>query len=392
MRPANKSQRDYKGWILIGVILFLLILTIFSGRFFRSENKLTISFQNNYIISSLFAVYDDQQKIINSFVLFFSPKSNRFKTYISFVKNNKTVFLTIENAVIKGISKEEIKNAYSRLLGTKINYYLFIKDKDLVKYIDLIGGLTIESSELSIPDKNIYYPSGILRLDGDKVLEYLTLEASGENKHESLKRSETICKSLLVPKEDIGSSFSEKMITDYFYQYFVTNLSMNDVLIFYRQVALRYQQSNQDFSNNFIGTILYCDKDIIDDLVIYLPKQSGNWIRSDVKASLEQLDKIEIIDKTNVINIELLNGTDIVGFANRTKHYLESFGFKINEIGNAEEQDYKKTTIIIQNSELKALKLAELIRCTHIKKGETTNSSVDVTLILGRDFDGKLVK
>ena len=54
--------------------------------------------------------------------------------------------------------------------------------------------------------------------------------------------------------------------------------------------------------------------------------------------------------------------------------------------------------VIIRNNEAKALKLADLIKCkrtiyeTRKPDENNINSKIDVKLILGRDFDGKVVK
>ncbi len=400
MTVNTRKNNDSNGLILIGLIILLLLLTIFAGRFFRSENKLNILFHNNQTISTIVGIYDENQQITSINVLFFNSFSNRVSgvyllpsTYTSFIKNNKSVFLTLSEALKKDINKEEIKNGISRLLGTKINYYLFIKENNFIKYIDLIGGVEIYTEEISIPETNIYYPSGIIQLDGDKALEYIKIQSSAGNEYDTLKRSDIFIKSLFQLKDDFAQSNNEIIITDFLYPLFSTNLSINDFLIFYKQILKRYNDGITDFSRFFLSTIVYCDKDTKDGVKIYLPKQSGNWIRSQITDNLEKLSRKELKDIGNKITVQLLNGTDNVGFANRTKHYIESFGFDVVEVSNADNQDYRNTIVIIQGSEEKALKLAELIRCKKITKNENENNTTyDLTLILGKDFDGRVVK
>ena len=69
------------------------------------------------------------------------------------------------------------------------------------------------------------------------------------------------------------------------------------------------------------------------------------------------------------------------------------------EVSNADSENYQNTIIIIRDSEQKAKKLGELIRCKEIVKTvedtrstKESNKKIDATLILGRDFDGRIVR
>ena len=62
-------------------------------------------------------------------------------------------------------------------------------------------------------------------------------------------------------------------------------------------------------------------------------------------------------------------------------------------MGNAESENYQNTLVIIRRNEQKAIKFADLIQCKKVIKAEEDyNKKVDLTLILGKDFDGQVVK
>lgn len=410
MNNTTKKTATINSWILIAIILLLLIITIFVGKFFKSENKLQVLLKNEQTISCFFALYDsDDYKIQKSFVLFYNGATNRVcgvhilpDTYTAFTKGNRSTFLTLSKTLTNGLTKEEIKNGISKLLGTNINYHIFLSKENLVKYVDLVSGIEIFTEEISIPEKHIYYPSGVVNLDGDKIIEFLSIQKNGENEYEQLKRTEIFVRSLINLKDDFLETFSDKMISDYIYPLIQTNLSLNDILVFFNQINAKFEHGITNYSRNFISLIIYCDKDFNDNQTIYLPKKSGSWVRSEIKEMLVALTKKEVKEIGNKITVQILNGTDIVGFANRSKQYLESYGFDVIETGNADHSDYKNTVIVIRNSETKALKLADLIKCkrTTYKTSTTdptaassqTEDKIDVTLILGRDFDGRVVK
>jgi hypothetical protein len=45
------------------------------------------------------------------------------------------------------------------------------------------------------------------------------------------------------------------------------------------------------------------------------------------------------------INVEILNGTAVVGLAQKTASLLEAAGFTVSKVANAGEKDYQKTVI-----------------------------------------------
>ena len=382
---------------MLFIIALLIALTIFAGRFFTSENKLKIAFEQGQTLAFFTAVYDENKNITSSTVLFFNTSTNRIstvyilpKTYISFGKSG---FLTVEDILNKKVSKEDILKGLSTLLNIKINYYFLLSQDNFIKFIDMLGGVEIMSSEMSVPGKNIYFPKGLTLLDGDKALEYLQTELKDENEFEKLKRHQKFTGGILKLKADFSESFNNNIISTHFYKLYTTNLSVSDTLIIYNEINKRFQSGIHDFSKNAINIILYCDRKAVDAGYILLPKNTGNWIRSEVKDALVELKKEDTTVIGNKTVIQILNGTGINGFASRTKRYLESFGFEVYNTDNADHSDYENTLVIIRNSEAKAKKLANLIQCTRVVPGETTNNTnIDATIILGKDFDGKIVK
>ncbi len=401
----SRHSNNANSWFLIAIILLLLVITIFAGTFFKSENKLQVLLKNNQTVSCFFAIHDDEQKIIKAFVLFYNSMTDRIagvhllpNTYSTFVKGGKQGFYILSETYALGIPKDEIKDGISRLLGTPINYYMFMSKDNLIKYVDLVGGIEIFTEEISIPAKHVYYPSGIVNLDGDKAIEYLTLKKNNENEYEELKRDEIFIRSVITLRETFQDLFNEKIISEHIYPLWNTNLSLNDILIFFNQINTRFSQGVSNYSRNFVSIIVYCDKDMKNSKTIYLPKKSGFWVKKEIKETLTALQIKEVKEIGNKITVQVLNGTDIVGFAGRCKRYLESYGFDVIETGNADHSEYKNTVIIIRNNETKALKLADLIKCKRtIYENRTPDenglsSKIDVRLILGRDFDGKVVK
>ena len=91
--------------------------------------------------------------------------------------------------------------------------------------------------------------------------------------------------------------------------------------------------------------------------------------------------------------MEILNGTYQDGLAKRTKVLFDSFGFEILSIRNAEHDQYLNTLILDRKGKIEsAERAANVIRCERIYTKIETGVNVDITLILGKDFDGRYCK
>lgn len=396
---TSKGKNDFLALIIIFIIISMILGAVFAGRFFTSENKLKIAFENGQTISFFVAVHDETRLIEKVAVIFFNTRTNRIgmvfflpKTYIPF--GRKHGYLTLESILQKKIDNAAIRNGVEKFLDAPIDYYIYIQKKNFVRFIDMMGGVEVYSNEIRVPEKNIYIPNGVTLLDGDKSEEFLNILQKDENEYDPLKRYANYTRGLFRMKDNFLESYTTDIVANYFYRLFQTDLSVNDLLIIYNQLKERFNGGITDLARNKIDIFVYCDKkDLGKGEYIYMPKKNGSWARSEIKDALTRITKKDITVEENKIVVQILNGTDIVGFASRTKPYLESYGFDVYDIGNAPTEDYKHTVILIRKSEPKALKLADLIKCKRVSRVESSSDDkIDVTVILGRDFDGKVVR
>jgi len=90
-----------------------------------------------------------------------------------------------------------------------------------------------------------------------------------------------------------------------------------------------------------------------------------------------------------------LNGTRVNGLAGRTAEIFRSFGYDLATAQNADRQDYEHTVVLARKGDLAtAQQVARIINCTrvHAEPAEGIDTAVDVTIILGKDFDGRYCK
>ncbi|MBN2544671.1 MAG: LCP family protein [Spirochaetes bacterium] len=395
----SKSKSNLIGFILIGIIIFIIIFTIFLGIFFKSEEKIKVLFKNGDVLSVLVAGIDNEKNINGAFVFFYQTSTNKClsinilpKTLIKFKDNH----FTLEESLNKKVSYDQITKGVAELIGQDIKYYLFFDKNNLIKFIDMMEGVQIYTKKIKYPDLNVNIPEGFIVLDGDKTIEYLSFLISNdqEAEYDQLKRIQNYIRGFLKINKSFFEQLNKQIIVNYFYKAMITNFDPTELLIIYEELQTKLKKNISDYSYNLKTIIIYCDKKYIENnRFVYLPKKSGEWIKSETNDVLEFLEsqKEEKVSNDKIV-IEILNGTDIVGLASRSKNYLLSFGVEVLNVGNANTDDYENTVVIIHGSESKGKKIAELIKCERIVIDEETDNKIDATIILGRDFDGKIVR
>ena len=92
------------------------------------------------------------------------------------------------------------------------------------------------------------------------------------------------------------------------------------------------------------------------------------------------------------IGVEVLNGTNVTGLASRTAQLFQSYGFDVVSVGNADNSQHGETVVLDRKSRLDlAERVADIIRCRryHTSMDPNLDVAIDVTVILGKDFDGR---
>jgi len=288
-----------------------------------------------------------------------------------------------------------------RLLGVDISFYVVITLEDLGKITDLVQGV-----ELFIPapvneyqNGHILFPQGINRLDGDKARIFITYELPEENPELSNFRRQR------------------------FFMGFIKRLGEQNEFLNNRHVARTFHSLISTGSNHRIQTRLFDEFAKIDtDRVsiqsvggnvrevsgqaLIFPHWDGSLIKEIVRQTLAGLAQpAENILGDRIFTVEILNGTTTSGLAGRTAELFRGFGYEIVTIGNADRSDYERTVIIDRSGYENVVRaFADIIRCTNILYDSPEfmepeidfdirifERRADITLILGRDFNGRHV-
>ncbi len=388
------------------IIFLLLIIIIFTGTavyiyFQLKTDEITHRVQNNEDIVVNFNICKEG-KILFSELLIYNTKTH--KAAIFNIPGNY-------GSIIDSLSKisridilfdyrkpDEYIKKIEKITELSVPYYINIDIENVSRIVDLISGLDVfiaNPVEIINEDSRVLLPSGSNVLDGDKVNTLLTYSSEDENDTDLIGRWHKFLQSFIKKTGEESDFITSRGVFGYFSKYIDTNLNDESLISFVRE--MKYIDCERIIFQRILGT-----KKAIDGDILLFPYYNGNLIKETLKQTLSSIGNEDIISDEEVnITIEIQNGTNIPGLASRTAHLLKNFGYDILSVKNAEKNDYEKTAVISRkNDYLSAQKVANLIRCKNVENEESENAeneisgedSVDVILIIGKDFDGRYCK
>jgi len=302
---------------------------------------------------------------------------------------------------IDAVYVENGMNAYRQeieeLTGIEIPFSISFNLDQFSRLTDLLSGLSVfipTEIDLMDGDTRVLLPSGAVTLDGDKIRTYVTyldeLDQEGEN---AARKQRSILAFFRALNDNAEVVFS-KDVFPVLYRNMETNL---------RQETLK--QLLQDLysidAERLIPQRITGSLRDVDGKQLLFPFYDGQLLKDIIRQTLGGLASEDAAAQERIYAIEILNGTDKQGLAQRTSELYQSFGYDVIRVGNAETSDYTDTLVIDRiGNEHVAKIIAQIIQCEAIRSTLPEESStdlygteaiVDYTIILGKDFNGRYV-
>jgi hypothetical protein len=213
-----------------------------------------------------------------------------------------------------------------------------------------------------------------------------------------VSRHQEFLQSLVSELGRHSSYVSDPEVTEYLGRYMDTNLDSRAL------VALVQELSDLDsgtvITRRVQGTLREVDVSGETSELLF-PHFEGQWLRQTVRQVEQSLAGTAggTIPHRSIA-VQILNGTLRNGLASRTQALYEGYGFNVVAIGNAPEQDRDQTVVLSHgDTTTAAQQVAEVIRAQQVNQQEEPpvtagdyNGTIDVTLILGEDFEGTYVR
>ena len=389
---TKKTKKFDKGLIFLIVIVLIIAATVFIIYFQFRTDRLSEDIQNGLPIKILF-IFSEKEKPLFFEIFMYQPSTHR-GSILYFPKNVGSIIKMYEKVDAVGSlyrkgNYKDLREKIGEMIGIDIPFVIDMDVEDLRKMVDLLGGL-----ELFIPNpvdtrlngQRVLLPSGSVKLDGDKIVDFILYEEKHESEIDKIGRKQRMLQTLLKRLAEEKSYITNPKVFAFFKKYSTTNISDRSMKTLVNE--LTNMDSGRIIFQRVLGTMRK-----VDESELLFPHYNGELLKEKVKQTLETLASKESIDKNSlVITVEILNGTNINGLAGRTREVYQSFGFDVISIGNADNKGYINTVVLDRKGKLeRAKKAAEVIHCDRVytKPDPNIDDSIDVTIILGKDFDGR---
>jgi anionic cell wall polymer biosynthesis LytR-Cps2A-Psr (LCP) family protein len=381
---------------LIAAIVLLMAGSVFVISTALRSDPIEEALSKNEVINVLL-VFEGEEKVLSAFVLMYAPQNNR--AAVIFVPGETGLILqSIDqvgsiDSVYDPKNIEPFRDEIENLLELTIKYSVVFEQEKFGRMVDLIGGV-----ELFIPTAVEYYeeppilfPSGTAMLDGDKAKQYLSFELSGEEQGEIYLRRERIFLGFLKSLGEQHTLLQNRAAGGLFYPLLKTEMSM------FTRKRLFEALSALDMDRIGVQGIAGDYRDVSGRKLL-LPSYNGTVIKDIVRQAQRSLSQ-QVRDSLaeRMFTVEILNGTSVTGLAVRTSELIRGFRYDVVSTGNADRGDYEKTEVIDRSGiDGAADNFAGIIRCENIRQ-EARMPDIDLeykadfTLILGKDFNGRIV-
>ena len=396
-----KTLRPDRSIIFLVVILFVLIIAaVFMGLSMRTD-PVKNSLSGDKLLKVLVVLEDDGKPLSTNIIAYY-PGNKRAAMFDIpgetglILKRLGRVDRIDAVYTEKGIA--EYKTEIEELTGISVPFYLEFSLSQFSKLADILEGFNVfvpTPVDLKTDTERVLLPSGAVTLDGDKLRTYVTYTDSADQEGEAAGRKQRAIlaffralndnsdtafsgESFAVLKSCLNSNVSGNSLHE-----MLEELSLIDVE---RLVPQRVTGSLRD----------------VDGKMLLFPFYDGQLLKDIIRQTLAGLASEDATTQERIYSLEILNGTKTQGLARNTSELYQSFGYDVIRIGNAETNEYDKTLIIdrIGNSAV-ASAIAQVIQCdnvqtTSVAEDDTedlgTEATVDFTIILGKDFNGRYVR
>lgn len=298
------------------------------------------------------------------------------------------------NSIYQGKYPEKTLSAVNKLTGLDLKYYVVVDTDALKALVDSIGGVYFDVPiDMKYTDKKqglyINLKKGYQLLDGDKAEQVVRFRHNqdgttysseyGDNDIGRMKTQRNFLKAVMQQTLKPTNVLKIGEFIDIAQKYVKTNMPF-DLIKQYVPSAVNFNTDNLE-TGSLPGSPEKCNG-------VWLYIQDNNkageyFTELNQKLSGENNNTIE--ENKSDIKIEILNGSGKSSNLTKVTEELKNKGYTISKVGNTNSTT--KTSIINKGniSDSTTSNIKEIIGTGTITK-TNTESSVDITIILGKDY------
>lgn len=390
-----RRKKNYIFILVLLIIIFLIIAVFSLTKYFLNYSSFsTLKFQNNSLLITLVLGIDknseNKGRTDTIFLVFYNIKTHKLFIYtiprdlrIKVNYEGKSFYDKINHIYYKS-NIITLKKSLEKLLSINIPYYIILNYQIVQSLVDMLGGIKIYI------DKDMHYidhsgnlyidiKKGFNLLDGDKIMEYLRFRADKDGDLGRIKRQINFINLLLQHKKELLKLSNIKKIVEIFYKELDTNYTLMDFNILINQFKNFPEE-------NFYYEILLTKPIKIGGIDYLLPLQDGAYAKYRIKNIFKFLSSKEK-KYTGKVTVEIKNGSNKKGMAKLLRNKLLYYDVNVLYYGNA-KNIYKETVVIDRIGNLqKAQTIARILKTNNIYTKIDKGLGIDVTIIIGKDFN-----
>ncbi|MBN1686415.1 MAG: LCP family protein [Spirochaetales bacterium] len=402
MKGRNRKRAIDKGVVVLALIILVIGASALLLALQLRSDKITEDIRENRLISILIMVHDAGTLLFSELFLYHPTTGNgalldipgEWGDVIEPLKRVDRIDTLFDQS-----DPEDFRAKVSRLIALDISQTMQFDLGGMEAAIDILDGIDLfiaDPVEIVEEGRLVLVPSGSVTLDGRKATTYVSFTDENESSLESRTRHQKAVQSLLKKIGEKKEYLAREDVFREFYDRFDTSMGK-------RAFASLLESLHGLDVDHLILKPVHGDEVAVDDQVLLFPHSNGKLIQESVRQLVEALANTEVLSEEELtVILEVLNGTTKQGLAARTRQLFINFGYEVELYGNADRFDYEKTLVISRtNDMLAAQRVASLIGCTNIEQqpylvsdpeAGMSLAAVDVTIILGQDFDGRYCK
>jgi anionic cell wall polymer biosynthesis LytR-Cps2A-Psr (LCP) family protein len=400
---VRRNRADASVFLLAAILLLLVggaAFTVFTLRSDPIEEALS----GNRVINTLFII-EHERKPLGAYVLMYYPATRRAAVFdipgelglIIQQINRVDRIDTVYEPRRTGPFEAEVEG----LLAIDLNFSMVINTGDLGKLVDLLEGVEIfipAPVEIYDGENSILFPSGAVRLDGDKARRYVIYELPTEEREMAVFRRQRFFLGLVKRLGEMNGALKNPAAAQICQSLLTTDMNPRT------RIRLFDEFAGIDMDRINVQAVGGTFREVSGQ-VLLIPSYDGNLVKDIVRKTLGNLTRqVDGSLSDRVFTVEVLNGTPTNGLARQTADLLRGFGYDVIATGNADRNDYEKTGIVDRSGyDEVARAFGEVIRCENIRTETPVRDNPeepgiqnleyrsDFTLIIGRDFNGRYV-
>ena len=339
-------------------------------------------------------------------------------------KNTAKATASLKINALYNIEKtpEKTLKAVNEITGLDIKYYVIVKPEALIQLVDAIGGV-----EFNVPidmkyddptqDLHIDLKAGTQKLDGEKAEQVLRFRHSNPDKNGvmstypseygnddfgRMRTQRDFISALLKQTLKPGNIFKLGEILEIAHKNVETNLELSYIKD-YIPYAVEFNTDNlqtatlpgttPDMKDTNNVSIFVINKKLSTELIqsmFYVDsteETEDNTITNNINTSSNSISSTTTV-KDDELKIELINGSGNTSKLEEAKTKLEEAGFKVNKTGKQQKTISKTLITNKKNATEEQLKnMKKALSAGSISTNKQASSQVDVTIVIGEDFE-----